>query len=678
MTQKGLLQKIKTEISILLVLLVNMVGPTPLLTLSPVNANVTEPAIAITQPENGAIFKQSSITISGTIVNFGNDVEIKLYDGLEAISNDIEVIEGNWSVTIELSEGSHGINAVATDLENHTATSPTVALIVDLTAPNVTIASPLEGQLVGSSSITGTIEQGATLEICIDCTEGQDGQVSGSWTLVNDITNGNWTYLDETVVDGNHNAHVKATDQARNTSPTKKVSFMLDKTRPVILPEVSPKEDMTNVPINSRVIIKIQEINELYSEVITNSISLKKYESGVAVEGSTSFNAETNEITFTPTTPLLPNLKYQVVINSTTIVDSAGNFASPKNWIFTTELPYGHKSPHGIFENNVNTCGNCHGTHNSYAPKLLTEKTTDGSTVKNNPSIDNYCMSCHDGTVMPMPKNMQSTHKHNVKVSMDGEAGGSSCASCHNPHLGWSEENPNKLQDHIVYKHSNPSLPSSSKEKLCESCHMEDQATIFQNPAVEYKVFQYKKSTAIGILEDYELCLKCHNQKFRDKAAGTPVIDKYYDNLTEATKVQYEQVNGVGSFSSRVISNSEKNFSQHIMKAQDGSPLAGNMPCAECHDTHGSNNIKQLRTSLGQENPQSFDVKTDAEWTTSKKREFCLKCHNEITSIYGIKGPIPPEDDHDGGDRDKVCSECHSSSGSFIEAAHAPKQGIDD
>jgi hypothetical protein len=50
---------------------------------------------------------------------------------------------------------------------------------------------------------------------------------------------------------------------------------------------------MTNVPVDSKIIIKIQELNELNSEVITNSIILKQFESEVMVDGSKNYNPKT-------------------------------------------------------------------------------------------------------------------------------------------------------------------------------------------------------------------------------------------------------------------------------------------------------------------------------------------------------------------------------------------------
>lgn len=167
--------------------------------------------------------------------------------------------------------------------------------------------------------------------------------------------------------------------------------------------------------------------------------------------------------------------------------------------------------------------------------------------------------------------------------------------------------------------------------------------------------------------------------------------------MTEEIKKQYEIINGQSSFSKREISAEEKDFSGHIIKAQDGSPLAGHIPCAECHDTHGSNNIKNLKESLGHEDVQSFNA-TDTDikivkvsidskerefniLSDDKEREFCLACHNGTTAIYGVKGQKYDAtlDEHKGYPN-KVCSYCHGRGESEVEkalsASHAPKKGL--
>jgi predicted CXXCH cytochrome family protein len=117
--------------------------------------------------------------------------------------------------------------------------------------------------------------------------------------------------------------------------------------------------------------------------------------------------------------------------------------------------------------------------------------------------------------------------------------------------------------------------------------------------------------------------------------------------------------------------------SGHNIKATDdsGSPLNGQLPCAECHETHGSNNIKMLKEELGNVKQTDADkYKTEGTtWTESNERQFCLKCHTNSTQIYGktstLNVTIPG---HQPGDT-QGCSTCHGgSTKSFIEAAHSP------
>ena len=135
------------------------------------------------------------------------------------------------------------------------------------------------------------------------------------------------------------------------------------------------------------------------------------------------------------------------------------------------------------------------------------------------------------------------------------------------------------------------------------------------------------------------------------------------------------------------------NQSGHKIKAtaDSGSNLDGQIPCAECHDTHGSNNIKMLRADLGNikitDDKDKF-ISSGIVWNAENEREFCSKCHNGSTKIYGVTGKAifnkdsgiainPDIPDHNMGTKneEKACSACHSNGGEnpFREAAHAPK-----
>lgn len=719
MRYRGLLHKTKFQVLVILVLCIQLMGSKQLLPISSVKSEGLEPKITITSPLSGSTLNEGNVIITGKIENFPVESLINLYIGDEQIDTPITVIDDTWSIPITLTKGSHTILAKS-EVEGFEISSEPIEITLDPILPTINVTKPISGEYLNSKALEGTTKPSATVKICMDCTKDSEGIIIGTWESVEADSTGKWTYQNPNLTEGSHTVYAQAIDNEGNISEESKVIFILDTLRPQVLPDVFPKQDMTQVSLNPVIKVKISDANTLNEAEIKNSINVSQ--NGTNVKGTTSFNGITKEITFTPVEALLPSKKYNVFISPLGIIDAAKNSAFPRFWSFTTVgiTSEKHQNPHGSYTNNVDTCGNCHSTHNAQDANLLTSKTEsetnlpegDTSTeAETNQSkdlaADSFCMACHDGTVVaPLPENSKAVHTHGAAVKIDGTPSGSSCGSCHNPHLERSENNPNMAQDHITYTHqpSNPVDPNkpteeiSSKEQLCESCHENDSAEKIAHEDVEYSVFKYSKSsTAIGIYEDYELCLRCHNEDFKSKSNNSADIASHYNNLTEEIMKQYEKTNGPSSFASREISVAEKNFSGHIIKALDGSPLAGHLPCAECHDTHGSNNLKQLKTSLGHENAQTFTTEdTDSKnvkvvmdnkevelsiLSDSKEREFCLACHNGTTAIYGVTGQNydAARIEHKANPS-KSCSYCHGRGESEVEkalnAAHAPKKGL--
>ncbi|WP_374102980.1 hypothetical protein [Bacillus sp. ISL-77] len=144
---------------------------------------------------------------------------------------------------------------------------------------------------------------------------------------------------------------------------------------------------------------------------------------------------------------------------------------------------------------------------------------------------------------------------------------------------------------------------------------------------------------------NFSLCLRCHNG---GKATN---IKQYYEDEDKNEIIK----------------------SGHTIIAIDGSYLNGNLPCAECHETHGSKNLVLLRNLLGHENQQEFSF-TSGDWA-NKERDFCLKCHNSKTKLFGVTG-LFNETLTEHLDTSKACSECHGGTGTqevkALRAAHAP------
>lgn len=336
---------------------------------------------------------------------------------------------------------------------------------------------------------------------------------------------------------------------------------------------------------------------------------------------------------FTPDQEFSPKTLYYIYLNPKFSTES-GIGIIPRFLKFTTVTQYeDYQFPadkedngkdyrdndyvHGPFSVVTNACAFCHSTHNGTTEFLV--KGEKGS------NENDMCMACHDGTGSPKIEENSKHSKHYTDSSV-------SCSSCHDPHNPGTRENPNSIHPISV-----------------------------TGPASAYK----KAGTATGVTSDYSLCFSCHT------AGKASNIEQYYAEGTY------------------------KNQSGHNIQAttDSGSNLNGQLPCAECHETHGASNIKMLRTELGNvklqgQKPESDQLddnrfnKTTDEWGADAQRKFCLSCHNGQTDLYGKKGkPIydketgdPINSENDGHDREsvKACAECHSTSKTFTEAAHAP------
>jgi predicted CXXCH cytochrome family protein len=317
-------------------------------------------------------------------------------------------------------------------------------------------------------------------------------------------------------------------------------------------------------------------------------------------------------------------------------------------------------SPHGKYiitssapEERTYLCANCHSTHNGADANTL----EGGSYPKlSKDSSTSYCMACHDGTAADPIDNYDSKieSKHDTEMMTDHQTRSGSCTACHNPHEEVTAENPYILKDHYVYQKDGYDIDSI--ETNCDSCHQEGSETgpSDYHKTADHQIFSYQKSpNVVGQFSNFSLCLRCH------KAGKATDIQSLY---------QRDEPN-----------------SGHFLTATDGSPLNGHLPCAECHETHGSANSFLLKNNFGHENkdPTSFAI-TDgiANWTAEKEGEFCKKCHNGSTKTFGITGQFDallPEHQ----DPTKYCSACHDDDGvndvntdreSFIQAAHAPKR----
>lgn len=578
--------------------------------------------IEVTAPVDGQFLNSGSPLVSGR-ADPGATVSVYIDNALAGTA--AAQSDGNWSVPVgPYSEGAHSLYAQAVNLEGSTGTSGTTGFVVDTIPPEVALETPTDQAYVNMPVLKGQTEPGLTVNVFVYDRQAQ---------VISDPL-GYWTYFDPGLPDGNHSFYVIAVDKAGNEGVSPKRNFVLDRVRPVVMPGISPPEDMTRVALEVYAIVYLKESSPLDPGVlpsalqVTDSVGGMVYGTVYSAVYRDVYDTQYYVLKFIPDTLLTPTTTYFANVNPA-LADAAGNFVYPRKWSFTTLNTGDVDNPHGNYTDNVNTCINCHSPHTADERKISRPKNEQ---LQN---IDNYCNACHDGTVAPIPWNWLAPHNHDFKQCIDGTSGVSACAGCHNPHLTWTPANPNMLQDYYYYQHNdltNPYIPNSSEEKLCEACHPGE---IKQDPRTEYVRYQDKKwPAAAGIPADYGLCLRCHG------GANAVNIAVYYSGP-----------------------------SRHIVSALDGSPMNGYMACSDCHETHGSQNIKMLKSELGHNKIRQLPLLT--VWDTASERVFCTGCHNNSTELYGITVgfdiTIPGHEDSNT----TPCYECHG--GSPIAAAHAPE-----
>jgi predicted CXXCH cytochrome family protein len=530
-----------------------------------------------------------------------------------------------------------------------------------------------------------------------------------NWKIIDNGAEKTWSFSTSRLIEGNHNISIEIKENIQDAEAMidkESVAItigLLDNARPIItkteieLPDKTSLvgEDFTRVPLDAKIKITVSDdypMPKLVNKINSTSTPYNPIIVMIGanqVSGTAKMNNERIEngkylydIVFTPINkPNDPvywklNSTYKVIIDND-LRDDAKNPIFMKTFKFTTKSDMSDSdNPHGHYLAKTNMCAACHSSHEGINNSLtgVSYKNRFKEELQADPS-SNYCMACHDGTMnAPMIDQVDKTFHHNnpadySDAGKDELKNAESCTSCHNPHTGWSDKNPNLLKDHFVYTHKELNLEKGlttlkidSLETSCINCHEDNSVYDTKKyPDVVKEVFSYKKSiTAEGsinpttnTISDYSLCLRCHNA---DKNKN---IETFYKRSNS------------GHF--LVSEGNQPNL--------DGSNLNGAMPCAECHDTHGSNNIKLLREGFGNVKTEQTFNKTSGAWLPSEERDFCLNCHNNSIEMYGKIAQFkevnangnPIEGHRLIEDKDTNCSSCHGGqSKTLVEAAHAP------
>lgn len=171
------------------------------------------PTVTVTSPADGDVLASGTVTVEGTVDDFAitevdvNGTTISVTDG--AFSGDITLVEGVQTITVTAIDAAANSGVAALDV------------VIDLSAPNVTITAPNDGDAVtnGTVTVAGTVDDMSIAEVDINGTTVLvvDGIFSGAVSLG----------------DGAQTLTVTATDAAGNNG-VDTVAISVDSAAPVI------------------------------------------------------------------------------------------------------------------------------------------------------------------------------------------------------------------------------------------------------------------------------------------------------------------------------------------------------------------------------------------------------------------------------------------------------------
>jgi hypothetical protein len=191
----------------------------------------TSPAASITAPSNGAGVTGSAVTISANATdNSGLQKVDFYYDSNVLIGTDTSAPFGlSWDSNT-VTEGSHTLFAVATDLAGNTTTSAIISVTVDRTLPAVSLTAPSSNAVVTGSGVTVSATATDNIGLSrVDFYRDSNVLVGSDNTSPYSI---NWDSTSTT--NGAHTLIAVAIDLAGNTKTSTVVNVTVDNAAPVV------------------------------------------------------------------------------------------------------------------------------------------------------------------------------------------------------------------------------------------------------------------------------------------------------------------------------------------------------------------------------------------------------------------------------------------------------------
>jgi predicted CXXCH cytochrome family protein len=307
-------------------------------------------------------------------------------------------------------------------------------------------------------------------------------------------------------------------------------------------------------------------------------------------------------------------------------------------------------------------CGTCHDTHGSPNYRLLKTSLNgksgisvsanldaQGRTLSYNGGMSDFCTACHKTYIECGSAAGYTRHPVNVALTAQElanynyfnggrylplEAGNKvSCTTCHFAH-GSPNEKMKRLPGNQMCQicHAQGLDPASSYSEVtythggfngnggdCSVCHN-------MHSANNRKLLKYAQET--------ELCYSCHAPGGSERGSF-PEAQVVWKGDTPSFPAEWDGTGGsFGAFYNQTTGGTSK--SHHDINLTS-SPAPGGTTtehrCGTCHNPHGSNNYRLLRTTVNGINGISVNVDVQGRYSSGMS-SFCAACH----TTYGVTG----------------------------------------
>jgi Zn-dependent metalloprotease len=266
--------------------------------------DITGPALTMSTLANGAITNNATLNVSGTVSDASGVARLTINTAAVTITN------GSFSHAIILQPGTNSITSIATDTLGN-STTDTRAIILDTTAPVVSITTPADNSMTSQPlvPVTGTISETSTVTVAVNSGTPQSASISGNNFSATLALNPGINTADITVI-----------DLAGNTSTAKR-TITYDNSVPSLTVS-TPAQDMFTT--QAGILFRGTVSDTVTSAAVSITTDGQSYAPAVAQDGS-----------FTQSVLLPADKTYAVLVTAT---DQAGNSASVQRNIIKTAL----------------------------------------------------------------------------------------------------------------------------------------------------------------------------------------------------------------------------------------------------------------------------------------------------------------------------------------------------